>query len=148
MSRQTTHRMKRRARGFTLIELLLVMVILAILAGLVWPRLSGRGEQAKIKAAAADIANIGLALKLFEVDCGRYPTTSEGLQALVQQPNNVQGWNQLGYLEKEQGVPNDPWGNPYMYRYPGSHNTRSYDLYSYGPDGQEGGGDDIDNWTK
>ena len=132
-------------RGFTLIELLLVLVILAVLAGVVVPRFTKRSEQAKVTAAAVDIANIGVALRAFEVDCGRYPTTEEGLRPLLDPPSDVQGWKGP-YLEK--GLPKDSWGNLYMYRCPGQHNVNGYDLYSFGPDGQDGGSDDIDNWTQ
>ena len=131
-------------RAFTLIELLLVVVILAVLAGVVVPRFTKRSEQARLTAASTQISNLDLALDAFEVDCGRYPTSEEGLAALTQAPLNVKGWKEP-YLKK--GLPPDPWGNPYVYRCPGQHNTSSYDLYSYGPDGQEGGDDDIDNWT-
>lgn len=129
--------------GFTLIELLLVLVILGVLAALVVPRFTGRAEQAKNTAAKADIANISTALNAFEVDCGRFPTSEQGLAALMQAPPGVKGW-QRPYLER---LLNDPWGNPYVYRCPGQHNVDSFDLYSYGSDGQDGGGDDIDNWS-
>jgi general secretion pathway protein G len=130
--------------GFTLIELLLVMVILTVLAALIVPKFVHRGEQAKVTAATADIASLDTALGIFDVDTGRYPTTNEGLDALSNQPNNLTGWNGR-YVGKPVG--NDPWGHPYVYKCPGDHNTDTYDLYSYGPDGQEGGGDDIDNWS-
>jgi len=133
------------AQGFTLIELLLVLVILSVLAGIVVPRFAKRAEQAKITAANTDISNLGLTLGVFDVDCGRYPTTEEGLGALVQQPPNLNGWKG-SYLER--GVPKDPWGNPYLYQCPGQHWPDSYDLHSFGPDGQDGGGDDIDNWSE
>lgn len=133
------------AQGFTLIELLLVLVILSVLAGIVVPRFAKRSEQAKITAANTDISNLGVSLSGFELDCGRYPTTEEGLGALVQQPPNLNGWKGP-YLER--GVPKDPWGNPYPYQCPGQHRPDSYDLHSFGPDGQDGGGDDIDNWSE
>jgi len=135
----------RLARGFTLIELLLVLVILAVLAAVVVPKFTKRTEQAKLTAAATDISYIELALDIFEVDCGRYPTTEEGLKALVEQPSNADGWHDP-YIKR--GVPSDPWGNAYLYRCPGQHNPSGYDLYSFGPDGQDGGGDDIDNWSQ
>ena len=133
------------ARAFTLIELLLVLVILATLAALVVPTFTKRPEQAKVTAAVTDISNIELALDVFEVDCGRFPSTEEGLRALIEQPSNAIDW-QGPYLKR--GMPKDRWGNPYLYRYPGQHNVSSYDLYSCGPDGQEGGADDIDNWSE
>ena len=140
------HRGKGARRAFTLIELLLVLVILAVLAVVVVPKFTGRSQQAKVTAAKTDIASLELAIDSFEVDCSRYPTTEEGLQALVQQPSGLVEWKQP-YLKKR-GLPKDPWGNPYVYRCPGQHNTSGYDLYSVGPDGQEGGGDDIDNWSE
>jgi general secretion pathway protein G len=143
---KTTRRSPQARSAFTLIELLLVMVILATLAALVIPRFSGRAEKTRITAAGIDISNLGGVLNTFEVDCGRYPTTAEGLRALVEQPTGVTNW-QGPYLDKN-AIPKDPWGNPYIYSCPGQHNSKGYDLYSYGPDGQEGGGDDIDNWTQ
>lgn len=137
--------LRRLARGFTLIELLLVLVILAVLAAMVVPKFTRRSEQARITAAAVDISNIGVALDAFEVDCGRYPTSEEGLRALLDQPANAAAWRGA-YLNR--GMPKDPWGNAYVYRCPGQHNTDGYDLYSLGADGQDGGGDDSDNWSE
>ena len=137
--------MRSRGRGFTLIELMLVVVIIAALAAMVMPRLAGRTEEARRGIAQADIqGNIALALKLYEVDNGRYPSTEQGLAALLQTPtapptpNNWKG----PYLEQE---PIDPWKKPYLYRYPGTHPPRDYDLFSVGPDGLESK-DDITNW--
>ncbi len=131
--------------GFTLIELLLVLVILASLAAVVVPKFTKRSQQARIIAAQADISHIELALDAFEIDCARYPTTEEGIRALIEQPSNANGWK-MPYIKR--GVPKDPWRNPYVYRCPGQHNTSGYDLHSFGPDGQDGGGDDIDNWSE
>ncbi|HUT56439.1 MAG TPA: type II secretion system major pseudopilin GspG [Phycisphaerae bacterium] len=139
------HMSLRWVGAFTLIELLLVLVILTTLAALVVPRFTKRSEQAKITAARADIANIEVAMDAFEVDCGRYPSTEEGIKVLLEQPSNADGW-QGPYLKR--GVPKDAWSAPYIYRYPGQHNTNGYDLFSCGPDGQEGTADDIDNWTQ
>lgn len=132
-------------RGFTLVELLLVLVILAVLAAVVVPKFTKRSEQARIAAATTDIANLGTALDTFEVDTGRCPTSDEGLKALMEPPGNAKDWKGP-YLKRL--VLNDPWGNPYVYRCPGQHNASGYDLYSFGPDGQEGGSDDIDNWSQ
>jgi len=134
-----------RGRGFTLIELLLVLVILATLAAVVVPKFTRRSEQARITAARADIANLEVALDSFEVDTGRYPTMEEGLAALLKQPGDVKEWHGP-YIRR--GLPKDPWGNAYVYAYPGQHNADDYDLYSFGVNGQEGGDDDIDNWSE
>jgi general secretion pathway protein G len=133
--------------GFTLIELMLVLVILATLAAIVTPRLTGQSKRAKVIAAQAQIADLGTALDAFEIGVGRYPTTTEGLLALIQQPTaEAQDWNGP-YLNKN-AVPLDPWGNDYQYRCPGQYNPDGYDLYSYGPDGKQGGDDDITNWSE
>ena len=126
-------------KGFTLIEILLVVIIIGILVSLVAPRLAGRSEEARKQAAKADIdGGIALALDLFEVDNGKYP---QKLDDLVTKPSDAENWKGP-YIKKK---PVDPWGNPYSYRYPGSHGD-GYDLFSYGKDGNEGGGDDIANW--
>jgi general secretion pathway protein G len=133
-------------KGFTLIELLLVMVILTVLAAVVVPKFTKRSEQARITAANTDISNLEVALDAFEVDMGRYPTSTEGLKALVEQPTSTTTTNWKGpYIKR--GIPSDPWGNQYIFTIPGKHNTSGYDLCSYGPDGKEGGSDDIDNWS-
>jgi general secretion pathway protein G len=141
--RRTTCRHRGR-EAFTLIELLLVLVILSVLAAVVVPKFTKRSEQARITAARTDIANLELALDAFEIDTGRFPTTQQGLAWLVEEPANLPDW-QGPYIKR--GVPSDPWGNPYVYRCPGEHNAEGYDLSSFGPDGQSGGGDDIDNWS-
>lgn len=133
--------MKQR-KGFTLIELMIVVVILAVLAAAVVPRLAGRTQQARISTAKMDISgNISVALDLYELDNGRYPSTEESLNALISKPGSAKNWNGP-YLKKK---PLDPWGNEYKYASPGTHNN-DYDLYSSGPDGSDGTSDDIANW--
>jgi len=129
--------------SFTLIELMLVVIIIGALAAMVLPRLTGRSEQARTGAARADIkANISTALKLFELDTGSFPSTEEGLNALLTNPGSAKNWNGP-YLETK---PIDPWGREYKYESPGTHRPQDYDLFSLGKDGKEGGGDDITNW--
>lgn len=128
--------------SFTLIELMLVVVIIGALVAMVMPRLTGRGEQARVAAAKADIqANIATALKLYELDNGRFPTSDEGLGALLNAPSSASSWNGP-YLEKK---PIDPWGREYKYKSPGEHRPADYDLYSLGRDGTESA-DDVKNW--
>jgi len=133
------------ASGFTLIELMLVLVILATLAAIVVPKFTGHSQRAKITGAETQIASFSTALDAFEIACSRYPTTTEGLNALVEKPaSNAEGWEQPYF---HQAIPKDPWGNEYQYRYPGNYNKYGYDLYSVGPDGKLGGNDDIKNWS-
>jgi general secretion pathway protein G len=119
------------------------MVILVVLAAVVVPKFAGRSEQARVTAATTDVNNIDGAIDAFETDAGRYPTNDEGIGALITQPPNVQVWHGP-YIKK--GLPVDPWGNAYVYRYPGTHNQNGFDLFSTGPDGREGN-DDITNWS-
>ena len=135
----------RRQAGFTLIEIMVVMVIIGLLMALVGPNLIGRSEKAKVQAAQMQIERLGTVLDTFRLDVGRYPTTQEGLQVLVQRPMGVDRWDGP-YLNK--GVPKDPWDRPYLYRSPGEAG-RPYDLYSLGADGAPGGTDnnrDITSW--
>lgn len=133
----------KNRKGFTLVELLVVMVIVGLLAALVGPKLFPKLGKGKQSAAKAQIALLGQALDQMRLDTGRYPTTQEGLAALVTNPG-MDNW-EGSYLTK--GLPNDPWGRPYIYQCPGVHGE--YDLYSYGRDGTQGGeGEDKDvtNW--
>ena len=128
-------------------EMLLVVIIILVLATMVLPNFAGRGEQARRAAAQADIeANLSVALDMYELDNGRYPTTEQGLKALVVEPTTSPVPSNWGgsYLKKKT-IPKDPWGNLYAYVNPGTHNTEAYDLYSSGPDGVESD-DDIVNW--
>lgn len=143
--------MKRRAAGgFTLIELLVVMVILAVLAAAVVPRVVGRTEDARRARAVADIESLSTALDMYHADNGAYPTTEQGLMALRQTPTSdpvPNAWNGP-YLRKS--IPTDPWGNEFVYISPGEMNPESYDLVSYGAEGQPGGDGkdaDIGNWS-
>lgn len=134
-----------RSRGFTLIELLVVLVILGLLAGLVGPQVLRYLGSAKSDTAMLQIEELGAGLDLYHLEVGRYPTTEEGLKALVEQPAGVTAWN--GPYLKKKRVPVDPWGNEYQYRSPGEHGM--YDLYSLGGDNLEGGESenaDIVSW--
>jgi general secretion pathway protein G len=134
-------------RGFTLIEIMVVVVILGILAAVVVPRLLDRPEEARITKAKTDIKGIEQALGMFKLDNGFFPTTEQGLEALVEQPTVGRiptRYQEGGYLKK---VPVDPWGSPYVYLSPGIHDN--YDIISYGSDGQPGGegnNADINSW--
>jgi general secretion pathway protein G len=126
--------------AFTLVEMLLVITIIGILAALVIPKMVGRSEQARQAAVRADLSSIKTALDAFEVDNGYYP---KNIQDLLQQPRDAKNWHGP-YLDN---IPQDPWGTPYLYSYPGKHNSGGYDLWSAGPDGKSGTDDDIGNWT-
>jgi general secretion pathway protein G len=136
-------------RGFTLIELMVVIVILGILAGLIIPRIMGRPEEARRMKARVQIESIETALKLYKLDNGSYPSTEQGLEALVEAPSVGQlprAWRDGGYLEKGR-VPKDPWDNEFIYLSPGVNSD--FDLISYGSDGEPGGEDkdkDVNNW--
>src|SRR5262249_50853109 len=133
--------------GFTLVEILVVITIIGLIMALVGPRVLNYLSEAKGKTAKIQIASFSSALDLYFLDTGRYPTSSEGLTALMQRPGNVPAWN--GPYLKGNVVPTDPWGHPYIYRLPGQHGT--YDIISYGSDGQEGGtgaAADITTWER
>jgi len=139
----------KSTHGFTLIELMVVIVILGILVSFIAPRLMGRPDEAKQVKARIQMESMETAIKLYKLDSGMYPTTEQGLQALVEQPQTgtlPRKWRKGGYLEKGK-VPKDPWGNEYIYLSPGA--SGDYDIISYGADGVPGGEEfdkDINSW--
>jgi general secretion pathway protein G len=138
------HRQVRGERGFTLIEVMVVIVILSILAAIIVPRIMDRPDKARMVKAQADIRALESALNLYRLDNHNYPTTDEGLEALVQKPADAPSWKEGGYIAR---MPKDPWGKPYQYLNPGTHG--SIDIFSLGADGQPGGegkNADIGNW--
>jgi general secretion pathway protein G len=133
--------------GFTLVEMLVVITIIGLIMGLVGPRVLNYLSESKVKSARIQIQSFASALDLFYLDAGRYPSSAEGLAALVRPTGGVAAWN--GPYLKGSSVPNDPWGRPYLYRSPGEHGA--YDVISYGADGQEGGtgtAADIVSWNE
>jgi general secretion pathway protein G len=135
----------RGEAGFTLVELLVVMVILVLLASLVAPRVIGYLGSSRTKTAKVQIESLSTALELFKLDTGRYPSDQEGLNALVERPSEARSWNGP-YLQKDR-VPEDPWGRPYRYRFPGERGA--FEIFTFGADDREGGeGEDQDvaNW--
>ena len=138
---------QHQRRGFTLIEIMLVVIIIGVLVAMIVPNIAGRSEQARKTAARTDIeSNLSTALDLYRMDASQYPTTEQGLSALLTEPTASPvpaQWN--GPYLKKKKIPKDPWNHDYVYVSPGTHNPESYDLSSLGPDGVESG-DDITNW--
>lgn len=138
-----------RSAGFTLIEIMVVVVIIGLLAAMIVPEVMHRVEDARLAKARQDIQALTTALTMYKLDNFKYPTTDQGLQSLVERPADpsIKNWKPGGYIS--QGSLKDPWGNDYQYVFPGTHG-REYDLFSLGPNGQEGGGDSstvIGNWN-
>jgi general secretion pathway protein G len=148
--RQLRRKFKRPAggeAGFTLVEMLVVITIIGLIMSLVGPRVLNYLSESKIKAAKIQMQSFSSALDLFNLDTGRYPSSGEGLGALIQSTGTIPAWN--GPYLKGGVLPNDPWGKPYVYRSPGEHGA--YDILSYGSDGQEGGtgtAADIASWAR
>lgn len=132
----------QRNQGFTLVELLLVLMILTLLAAIVYPPMSRHGKTARVSATKVQIKAIEQAVQLFELNTGHFPQGRDGLQELVTRPANLPNWNGP-YMEQ---IPKDPWGNEYVYVYPGKHRVGSFDLMSHGEDGLASTGDGINNW--
>lgn len=139
---------KNQNKAFTLIELMLVITLIVILSAIAIPRLTGKTEQARVAAAKSEIeATLSMALDLYELDAGAFPSTDQGLKALIIKPTTSPepiAWN--GPYLKKKTAPKDPWKNDYIYEFPGKNNE-DYDLSSAGPDGITGNDDDITNWT-
>jgi general secretion pathway protein G len=132
---QGEHRRNAGEQGFTLVEMLVVITIIGLIMGLIGPRVLNYLSESKVKAAKIQLQSFGSALDLFYLDAGRFPSTAEGLTALVQRTPGVAAWN--GPYLKGGNVPHDPWNNAYVYRSPGERGA--YEIMSYGSDGQEGG---------
>jgi len=128
---------KRVASGFTLIEIMVVVLIIAIMAALIVPKILHQQVTAKLTAAKSDLATLSAGLQQFHLDCDRFPTTDEGLQALITPPSDVASRFKGPYIEG--ALKNDPWTAPYHYAYPGQNGPDSFDLFTYGPTGQPGG---------
>jgi general secretion pathway protein G len=147
VNRQRTLRPARQ-RGFTLIEIMVVVIIIGLLAAVIVPQVIDKVDQARITKARSDIQGLETALQMYRLDNSKYPTTDQGLQALMTQPTDpsIRHWRVGGYLQR---VSKDPWGAEYQYVYPGTHG-KEYDLYTLGADGQPGGegnAADIGNWN-
>jgi len=134
--------------GFTLIEIMAVVLIIGLLSTIVGVSIFAQVDKGRITAASVQIANLESVLELYRMDNAHYPTTEQGLMALVNEPEDARSYPQGGYLQKGR-VPEDPWGNPYEYEQPGQNNPHTFDLWSYGADGKSSGDGvdaDIGNW--
>jgi general secretion pathway protein G len=138
----------RRNAGFTLIEIMAVVLIIGLLSALVGIAIFPQIDRGRVNAARAQLKMLDAALETYRMDNARFPTSEQGLQALIQRPAEARNYQEGGYL-RERRIPQDPWGNDYQYEAPGQHNEHSYDLWSWGADGAAGGEDadaDIGNW--
>jgi general secretion pathway protein G len=139
----------RNLAGFTLIEIMAVVLIIGLLSTIVGVSIFAQVDKGRITATSVQISNLESVLELYRMDSARYPTTEQGLDALVNEPDDARNYPPGGYLQKRR-VPEDPWGNPYQYEQPGQNNSHSYDLWSFGADGNPGGDGvaaDIGNWN-
>lgn len=142
----TNYKRSIKTHGFTLIELLVVLVILGLLSGLVGPKVMKHFGESKIKTAKLQVEELASALDMYKLDTDSYPSSSQGLRALVEEPSNVAGWN--GPYLRKNFVPKDPWKREYQYKYPGEHGE--FDIYSYGADNSQGGekdNRDVVSWN-
>ena len=138
---------RRRDSGVTLIEMMVVLVIIAIVASLIVPNVIGRPDEARVTVARTDVRTIAASLEMYRLDNLSYPSSGDGLQALVKAPAGTEAtrYRAGGYIRK---LPDDPWGNAYIYECPGKQNPSGYDLSSMGPDARAGTDDDITNWQQ
>jgi len=153
MTNRNERRATRRRRAFTLIEIMAVVIIMGLLAGIVGVAIFGQLDTARQKTTLTQMKQLEAALAFYQMDNGRFPTTEQGLRALVEPPTiapEPRNYRPGGYLQGGK-VPDDAWSNPYHYEYPGTKNTQGFDIWSLGADGQPGGKDadtDIGNWTE
>jgi len=136
--------------GFTLIEIMAVVLIIGLLSTIVGVSIFAQVDKGRVTSTSVQISNLESVLELYRMDNARYPTTEEGLDALINEPDGAKNFPPGGYLQKRR-IPEDPWGNPYEYEQPGQNNTHSFDLWSYGADGKPGGEGvdaDIGNWEE
>jgi len=136
--------------GFTLIEIMAVVLIIGLLSTLVGIAIFPQIDKSRVNAARAQLKMLDAALETFRMDSARFPTTDQGLEALIMEPADARNYQSGGYL-RERRLPDDPWGNPYLYESPGQNNPHAYDIWSWGADGEAGGSGvdaDIGNWTE
>ena len=143
--RKNVHRLGSQ-RGFTLVEIMAVVFIIGLLIGIVSVGVSGRVKKARVEATKAQIASLEQAISMFHLECGFYPDSLDALVTAPSSGRSCKGYPTEGFLSKKE-LPKDAWSTPFSYAQPGTHNTDSYDLWSVGPDAQDGTADDITNWV-